>query len=87
MNITHDVRIGAFQMGIIRMGELTPFKCPECHGALTQLKEGKAIRFRCHTCHASTIRSLLSEVPDNIETTLWQTMQALEETTMLLTKF
>jgi len=76
----------AFQMGIIGMGELTPFTCPECHGALTQLKEGKIIRFRCHTGHAYTISSLLSEVSDNVETILWQAMQALEETTMLLTR-
>ena len=68
------------------MGELTPFTCPECHGALTQLSEGRIIRFRCHTGHAYTISSLLSEVTDNVETILWQAMQALEETTMLLTK-
>ncbi|CAG5074790.1 Protein-glutamate methylesterase/protein-glutamine glutaminase [Dyadobacter sp. CECT 9623] len=79
-------RDNAFQMGIIKMGELTPFTCPECHGALSQLKEGKIIRFRCHTGHAYTISSLLSEVTDNVETILWQAMQALEETTMLLTK-
>lgn len=79
-------RDNAFQMGIIEMGELTPFTCPECHGALTQLKEGKIIRFRCHTGHAYTISSLLSEVSDNVETILWQAMQALEETTMLLTR-
>ena len=79
-------RDNAFQMGIIEMGELTPFTCPECHGALTQLKEGKITRFRCHTGHAYTISSLLSEVSDNVETILWQAMQALEETTMLLNR-
>lgn len=43
------VRDNAFQMGIIDMGELTPFTCPECNGALTRLKEGRIIRFRCRT--------------------------------------
>jgi two-component system, chemotaxis family, protein-glutamate methylesterase/glutaminase len=76
----------AFQMGIIGMGELTPFTCPECHGALTQLKEGKIIRFRCHTGHAYTISALLSEVSTNVEAILWEAMQNLEETTMLLNR-
>jgi two-component system chemotaxis response regulator CheB len=76
----------AFELGIIDMGELTPFTCPECHGALTQLKEGKLIRFRCHTGHAYTISALLSEVTSNIESILWQAMQSLEETTMLLNR-
>ncbi|HYF03856.1 MAG TPA: chemotaxis protein CheB, partial [Patescibacteria group bacterium] len=48
-------RDNAFQMGIINMGKLTPFTCPDCHGALTQLKESDIIRFRCHTGHSYTI--------------------------------
>jgi two-component system chemotaxis response regulator CheB len=77
-------RENAFEIGIIEMGTLTPFTCPECHGALTELKEGKIIRFRCHTGHAYTISALLSEVSTNVEAILWQAMQGLEETTMLL---
>lgn len=79
-------RDNAFEMGIIELGTLTPFTCPECHGALTELKEGKIIRFRCHTGHAYTVSALLSEVSTNIEAILWQAMQGLEETTMLLTR-
>jgi two-component system chemotaxis response regulator CheB len=79
-------RDNAFEMGIIELGTLTPFTCPECHGALTELKEGKLIRFRCHTGHAYTISALLSEVSTNVEAILWQAMQGLEETTMLLTR-
>ena len=78
---THD---NAFQMGIIEMGELTPFTCPECHGALTKLKEGNIMRFRCHTGHAYTISALLSEVSESIEDLLWQAMRGLEESNMLL---
>lgn len=86
MEIVIAGRDNAFEMGIIDMGELTPFTCPECHGALTQLKEGNIIRFRCHTGHAYTISALLSEVTTNVEAILWQAMQGLEETTMLLTR-
>ncbi|RYD98199.1 MAG: chemotaxis protein CheB, partial [Sphingobacteriales bacterium] len=77
-------RDGAFEMGIMNMGEFTPFTCPECHGALVQLKEGNIVRFRCHTGHAYTASSLLSEVTESVEGLLWQCMRGLEETDMLL---
>jgi len=77
----HD---NAFRMGIIEKGELTPFTCPDCHGALTKLIEGNIIRFRCHTGHAYTISALLAEVTESVESTMFQAMRGLEETNMLL---
>lgn len=74
----------AFEMGIIEKGELTPFTCPDCHGALTKLIEGNLIRFRCHTGHAYTISSLLAEVTESVESMLYQAMRGLEESKMLL---
>ncbi|UOQ72703.1 hypothetical protein MUN79_01525 [Hymenobacter cellulosilyticus] len=74
----------AFEMGIIDQGQLTAFTCPDCHGALTQLIEGKIIRFRCHTGHAYTISALLSEVSESVESLLYQSMRGLEESKMLL---
>ncbi|MGI4741437.1 MAG: chemotaxis protein CheB [Janthinobacterium lividum] len=75
---------GGFELGIIDKGKLTPFTCPDCHGALTQLIEGKLIRYRCHTGHAYTVSSLLSEVTQSVESMLYQSMRGLEETKMLL---
>lgn len=77
-------RGNAFELGIIDKGELTPFTCPDCHGALTRLMEGKLIRFRCHTGHAYTISALLSEVSESVESMLYQSMRGLEESKMLL---
>jgi two-component system chemotaxis response regulator CheB len=74
----------AFELGIIDKGKLTPFTCPDCHGALTQLVEGNIIRYRCHTGHAYTASALLSEVSDSVESMLYQSMRGLEETKMLL---
>ncbi|QJX49004.1 chemotaxis protein CheB [Hymenobacter taeanensis] len=74
----------AFELGIIEQGELTPFTCPDCHGALTKLIEGKLIRFRCHTGHAYTISALLSEVTESVESMQYQAMRGLEESKMLL---
>jgi two-component system chemotaxis response regulator CheB len=74
----------AFSLGIINHGQLTSFTCPECHGALTQLIEGKLIRYRCHTGHAYTVSSLLGEVTQSVEGFLYQAMRGMEETHMLL---
>ncbi|KAA6439798.1 chemotaxis protein CheB [Dyadobacter flavalbus] len=74
----------AFEMGIMDMGEFTPFTCPQCHGALVRLVENKLIRFRCHTGHAYTASSLLAELSEVVESKLWQTMRGLEEMDMLL---
>lgn len=64
----------AFALGVIGQGQLTSFTCPECHGALTQLVEGRFIRYRCHTGHAYTINALLGEVTQSVEGFLYQAM-------------
>jgi two-component system chemotaxis response regulator CheB len=78
---THD---NAFEMGILNMGELTTFTCPECHGALVSITEGLIIRFRCHTGHAYTTSTLLASVTQSVEEKLWESMRGLEETNLLL---
>jgi two-component system, chemotaxis family, protein-glutamate methylesterase/glutaminase len=84
MEVIIATRDNAFEMGIIEMGELTPFTCPECHGSLVRLVQGKLIRFRCHTGHAFTASALLAEVTQSVEEMLWQGMRGMEETAMLL---
>lgn len=75
---------GGFALGIIDKGQLTPFTCPDCHGALTQLIEGQLIRYRCHTGHAYTVSALLSEITESVESLLYQSLRGLEETQLLL---
>ena len=73
-----------FEAGIMKLGQLSPYSCPECHGVLLQLKEGKRIRFRCHTGHAYSLNSLLVEVTQSIESALWNTLRGIEESEMLM---
>jgi two-component system chemotaxis response regulator CheB len=77
-------RDGAFEKGIIEWGEMTPFTCPECHGALVQLTEDTIVRFRCHTGHAYTPSTLLAGITESVEDRLWQAMRAVEEQAMML---
>ncbi|WP_247233419.1 chemotaxis protein CheB [Telluribacter sp. SYSU D00476] len=86
MEVIIATRDNAFEMGIMNMGELSPFVCPECYGALVRLVEGNILRFRCHTGHAYTASSLLAEISEKVENQLWQAMRGLEEMNMLLRK-
>lgn len=88
MRMAKEIRIaaenGAFQKGIMELGALTPFTCPECHGALVKIAEGKMSRFRCHTGHAYTDNALLEAVMETTGEMLWQVIRSLEEGVMLL---
>lgn len=74
----------AFRKGIMNVGSLTPFTCPECHGVLVQIEEGEISRYRCHTGHAYSRSSLLSEIMLKVDESYWSAMRSLEEATMLL---
>jgi two-component system chemotaxis response regulator CheB len=74
----------AFRKGIFDGAEFTPFTCPECHGVLVKIIEGKMARFRCHTGHAYSDSSLLEGVMTATGEMLWQVMRSLEEGVMLL---
>lgn len=74
----------ALKMGLYQNRELTPYTCPDCHGALVQIVEGNLIRFRCHTGHSYTVDALLAGITKNIENDLWQAMRGMEEGNMLL---
>jgi len=57
--------------------------CPECHGALWLVENGKSRRYRCRIGHAYTPRALLAAEAESIEHALWHACRALEETAAL----
>jgi two-component system chemotaxis response regulator CheB len=83
-----EIRIAAednaFESGVMKLGELSPFTCPDCHGVLMVLKDGKLKRFRCHTGHAFSADTLLATVTENIEDSLYSAIRGVEESIMLL---
>lgn len=74
----------AIEAGIRTIGNPSSYACPECHGVLLQLKEGDRIRFRCHTGHAYSTDSLLAEITERIDESLWNSIRSIEESVMLL---
>jgi two-component system chemotaxis response regulator CheB len=74
----------ALEAGVCKLGEASNYACPECHGVLLQIKDAIPLRFRCHTGHAYSVESLLAEMDEAIEDSLWNAIRALEERVMLL---
>ena len=74
----------ALRSGVMKLGKVSQYTCPDCHGVLVQIEEGSIVRFRCHTGHAFSIKTLLAEVNDSIDKGLWDTIRAVEERILLL---
>jgi len=74
----------ALEAGVLKLGEPSNYACPECHGVLLQLKEEKRIRFRCHTGHAYSLESLVAEIDEGIEESLWSAIRSVEEKVILM---
>ena len=70
--------------GVEEFGQPSAFACPECHGTLRQLTEGRHTRFRCHTGHAYSQASLSAAVDIAIADALWNTVRAIDERGRLL---
>ncbi|MBG6070725.1 MULTISPECIES: chemotaxis protein CheB [unclassified Polaromonas] len=74
----------ALRAGVMNLGKISKYTCPDCHGVLVQIEEGPIVRFRCHTGHAFSLKSLLAQVNEAIDNGLWATLRAVEERVMLL---
>lgn len=69
---------------ILEHSQLTPYTCPDCHGVLSSIREGKRVRFRCHTGHAFSADSLLLTISESIEESLWSAIRNIHESVFLL---
>lgn len=74
----------AVNAGVETVGEPSRFACPDCHGVLLRIKGEGPARFRCHTGHAYSARSLAAAVNDGIEDALWTAVRSLEEGALLM---
>ena len=74
----------ALENGVLDHGVFSPLTCPDCHGALTEYKEGNLRRYRCHTGHGHTSETLLTGINENVEKSMWEVMRGLEESQLLL---
>jgi two-component system, chemotaxis family, protein-glutamate methylesterase/glutaminase len=87
-SMSTEIRIAmegnGLQAGVMQLGAVSSNTCPECHGVLVRIRQGMIVRYRCHTGHAFSLETLLAEVNEEIDGTLWGALRALEERILLL---
>ncbi len=66
------------------LGALSALTCPECGGGLWELKGAKPLRYRCHTGHGYSARTLENAQAGMAEHALWSSVRALQGRELLL---
>jgi two-component system chemotaxis response regulator CheB len=59
--------------------EPTGLSCPECDGALLEIRDGKSIQLRCHVGHSFSLESFSEAHADALERALWVALRRLNE--------
>jgi two-component system chemotaxis response regulator CheB len=62
-----------------RLGELSVFTCPECHGPLWEIEDGDMLRYRCHTGHAFTPDAMMEAQSVEADEILWSLLRAHQQ--------
>ncbi|HEY0877493.1 MAG TPA: chemotaxis protein CheB [Zeimonas sp.] len=75
---------GAIVEELNAVGRTSKFTCPDCGGSLWQIEASGPLRFRCHTGHAYSMRTLLAVQSTQIEQALWSAVRTLQEKSMML---
>jgi two-component system chemotaxis response regulator CheB len=65
-------------------GPASAFTCPECSGALWELREGELVRYRCRVGHTYSEDAMIDAQGTAVEAALWAALEVLEERGELL---
>jgi two-component system, chemotaxis family, protein-glutamate methylesterase/glutaminase len=68
----------------IEPGNSSGLTCPECRGALWEVRENELTQYRCRVGHVYSLESLLAEQARSVEAALWAGVAALEERSQLM---
>lgn len=66
--------------------DLTGLTCPDCYGAIWEVKEGEAVQFECRVGHTYSPQSMMEAHSDSVERALWAALKSLEENIALTKK-
>jgi two-component system chemotaxis response regulator CheB len=64
-------------------GPPSGFTCPQCGGALWEMRDGRALGFRCHVGHRFGESSVVAFQAQEVEDALWTAVRTLEEAVAL----
>ncbi len=77
--LEHEVVTGEKAMENLKaIGSPSTFTCPDCGGVLFEL-DNEPVRYRCHTGHAFSLRSLAHVQEELTDSALWAALRALQE--------
>ncbi|MDX8523661.1 chemotaxis protein CheB [Mesorhizobium sp. MSK_1335] len=62
-----------------RLGQLSVFTCPECHGPLWEIEDGDMLRYRCHTGHAFTADAVMEAQATEADEILWSLLRSHQQ--------
>jgi two-component system chemotaxis response regulator CheB len=65
-------------------GPPSSFTCPECSGAVWELREGERVRYRCRVGHSYSEDAMVEAQGASVEAALWTALEVLEERGELL---
>ena len=68
-----------FLESVEKIGTLTPFTCPDCHGAIWQIGDEEPLKLRCHVGHSFTGGIFTKEQSQSVENALWSAVRVMEE--------
>jgi len=68
-----------FLESVEEIGALTPYTCPDCHGAIWQLGEDEPLKLRCHVGHSFTGEVFTTAQSQSVENALWAAVRVMEE--------
>lgn len=61
------------------IGERSALTCPSCNGVLWRIRDGRPLRYRCHTGHAFSVLSLDDAQAQKAEDAIWAAIRAVHE--------
>jgi two-component system chemotaxis response regulator CheB len=77
-----QVDVSEGKVGALRLNGIappSPFICPECKGALWEVRDGDIVKYRCHVGHGFASDTLLSLQAIEVEQALWTAIRGFEE--------
>ncbi|MCC6175452.1 MAG: chemotaxis protein CheB [Chloroflexi bacterium] len=75
-SIEQEVAYGATDE---RPGQPAVYSCPDCHGTLWEVRNGRLAQYECRVGHTYSEESLLIAQTEALESALWAAFRALEE--------
>jgi two-component system chemotaxis response regulator CheB len=69
-----------------KIGAPSTIVCPECKGVLWEIHDKHPVRFRCHTGHGYTLKSLAHQQVITSEAAIWSSVRALQDLERVMRK-